>query len=71
MVGDYISCSLVSGKAVAVFAVGKAPSGGAAFDEAMYSTGGLTVTGGVLSAERYAGMPAAPQASNRRYLHTF
>jgi hypothetical protein len=71
MVGDYISCSLAGGKAVAIFAVGKAPSGGAAFDEAMYSAGGLTVTGGAVSAERYAGMPAAPQASNRRYLHTF
>jgi hypothetical protein len=71
MVGDYISCSITGGKAVAIFAVGRAPSGGAAFDEAMYSAGGLTVSGGALTAERYAGMPAAPRASLRRYLHTW
>jgi hypothetical protein len=46
MVGDYLSCSIVAGNAVAVFAVGKAPSGGKAFDEAMYSAGPLTITGG-------------------------
>ncbi len=46
MVGDYISCSVLSGKAYALFAVGAAPSGGAAFNESMYTAGGLAVSGG-------------------------
>jgi hypothetical protein len=46
MVGDYISCSVLSGKAYALFAVGAAPSGGAAFNESMYTAGGLSVGGG-------------------------
>jgi hypothetical protein len=46
MVGDYISCSIAAGKAVAVFAVGNSPAGGTAFDEAMYTAGPLTITGG-------------------------
>jgi hypothetical protein len=46
MVGDYISASVVNGKSVAVFAVGKAPSG-QAFNEAMYTvTGGLALRAG-------------------------
>ncbi|MGW2372664.1 sialidase family protein [Kitasatospora sp. NPDC001683] len=51
MVGDYLSTSVVNGKAVAIFAVGKAPTGGQAFDEAMYAVqGGLPVTGGAVRA---------------------
>ncbi|WP_316520054.1 exo-alpha-sialidase [Kitasatospora brasiliensis] len=47
MVGDYLSASVVDGLAVAVFAVGKAPAGGQAFDEAMYAVaGGLPVRAG-------------------------
>ncbi|WP_256725554.1 exo-alpha-sialidase [Streptomyces sp. IMTB 2501] len=46
MVGDYISTSVLSGKAVSVFAVGKTPAGGQAFDEALYTAGPLAVTGG-------------------------
>ncbi|WP_225095801.1 exo-alpha-sialidase [Streptomyces sp. CoH27] len=46
MVGDYLSTSVTNGKAVSVFAVGKAPAGGQAFDEALYTAGPLTVTGG-------------------------
>jgi hypothetical protein len=48
MVGDYISCSVVNGKGVALFAVGKAPTNGKAFDEAMYtvSGGGLALSAG-------------------------
>jgi hypothetical protein len=43
MVGDYISCSVVGGKSVAIFAVGKTPTNGQAFDEAMYAVpGGLS-----------------------------
>jgi hypothetical protein len=45
MVGDYISCSVIAGKGVALLAVGKTPSNGKAFDEAMYAVpGGLPVT---------------------------
>ncbi|WP_406470102.1 exo-alpha-sialidase [Streptomyces sp. NBC_01615] len=50
MVGDYLSTSVIGGKAVSVFAVGKAPTNGQAFDEALYTAGGLTVTGGSLAA---------------------
>lgn len=46
MVGDYISCSVLGGKAYALFAVGATPSGGAAFNESMYTADGLPVTGG-------------------------
>jgi hypothetical protein len=46
MVGDYISTSVVSGKSVAVFAVGKTPTNGQTFDEALYTAGGLNITGG-------------------------
>ena len=48
MVGDYISCSVVDGKGVALFAVGKTPTNGQAFDEAMYTAGPLAITGGAL-----------------------
>ncbi|MFG2143097.1 exo-alpha-sialidase [Streptomyces sp. NPDC048696] len=46
MVGDYISTSVVGGKAVAAFAVGKAPTNGQAFDEALYSAGPQPIAGG-------------------------
>jgi len=48
MVGDYISTSFSGGKAVTVFAVGKAPSS-AAFNEAMYSPGPLAVATSALT----------------------
>lgn len=52
MVGDYISCSILNdGKAFALFAVGKAPINGKAFNEAMYTAGGLLVRGGPVSGE--------------------
>jgi hypothetical protein len=65
MVGDYISCSISAGKAVSVFAVGKAPTNGKAFDEALYTAGPLAVTGGarhsvtgpVFTAARHASVP--------------
>jgi hypothetical protein len=44
MVGDYISTSFTGGTPVTVVAVGKAPSGGAAFDEAMYAVNGLSAS---------------------------
>ncbi|MET8539257.1 sialidase family protein [Kitasatospora sp. NPDC004799] len=47
MVGDYLSTSVLNGRAVAVFAVGRAPTDGRAFDEAMYAVaGGLPVRAG-------------------------
>jgi hypothetical protein len=49
MVGDYISTSIVGGRAWPVIAVATAPSG-SAFNEAMYvPTGGLPITGGARS----------------------
>jgi hypothetical protein len=51
MVGDYISCSVVNGKSVALVAIGKAPTNGQAFDEGMYTVGGgLAVRGGPVRA---------------------
>lgn len=63
MVGDYISSSVVNGNAFAVFAVGKAPSGGQAFDEAMYTAGGLATTGGSVQAQHATGHLTAPPAT--------
>ena len=48
MVGDYISTSVLAGKAYAIFAIGKAPTNGQAFDEGMYTAGGITTTGGTV-----------------------
>lgn len=51
MVGDYISTTILNGKTWPIFAVGKPPSGGFAFNEAMYTvSGGLTVAAGSNSA---------------------
>jgi len=50
MVGDYISCSILGGKAFSVFAIGKAPTNGQAFDEGIYTAGGLAISGGALLA---------------------
>ncbi|MDH6140404.1 hypothetical protein P3T35_002412 [Kitasatospora sp. GP30] len=51
MVGDYISCSVVNGRSVSVFAVGKTPTNGQAFDEAMYTVqGGLALRAGTTPA---------------------
>jgi hypothetical protein len=41
MVGDYISTSVIGGKAVSVLAVGKTPANGQAFGEGLYTVGGL------------------------------
>jgi hypothetical protein len=43
MVGDYISTSWLAGRAFGAFAVANPPSGGFAFDQALYvPSGGLT-----------------------------
>ncbi|MFE9555651.1 hypothetical protein ACFYMW_09895 [Streptomyces sp. NPDC006692] len=52
MVGDYMSTSVVNGKSVAVFAVGKTPTSGQAFDEALYTAGALSLTGGTVTSQQ-------------------
>jgi hypothetical protein len=59
MVGDYISTSIVGGRAWPTIAIANAPSGGV-FDEAMYvPTGGLAIAGGTLAATTRVAAPAA------------
>lgn len=53
MVGDYISTSFSAGKAFGIFAVGRPPSGGLAFDEGIYTT-----TPGVVAAASLASSSA-------------
>jgi hypothetical protein len=51
MVGDYISTSWMGGRAFGSFAVAQAPSGGFAFDQALYvPAGGLTAAAAASSA---------------------
>jgi hypothetical protein len=62
MVGDYMACSIVGGKAVAIFAIGKTPTNGEAFNEAMYTVGGgLSIIGG--SARAHTTGAALPQTT--------
>ena len=70
MVGDYISCSVVNGKSVALFAIGKAPTNGQTFDEAMYTmAGGLLVRGGPIRATT-APVYTAPAGITSRIIRT-
>ncbi|MFI2609125.1 sialidase family protein [Kitasatospora sp. NPDC018619] len=67
MVGDYLSTSVLHGRAVAVFAVGRAPADGQAFDEAMYAVeGGLPVRAGTVPAD--TGPVAFPPPARERHL---
>ena len=50
MVGDYIATAVSRGKAVSLFAVGKAAAADRAFNEAMYTASGLAITGGTAKA---------------------
>jgi hypothetical protein len=52
MVGDYISTSIVNGKAVSVFAVGRTPTNGQTFDEGLYTVGGLNVAAGTVRSQQ-------------------
>ncbi|MFF4566249.1 hypothetical protein, partial [Streptomyces sp. NPDC001435] len=62
--GDYLSTSVIGGRAVSVFAVGKTPTNGQAFDEALYTAGPLTVTGGSTPSTTHgAAAVAAPHRS--------
>lgn len=66
MVGDYVSCSVSGGRAFSIFAVGKPPTGGRAFNEAMYTAGGLPITGGsrqAVTGPIRPGRPATPDLS--------
>ena len=61
MVGDYISASFVGGKAYAPVAVALAPSGGVAYNEAMYVVPGGLGGGGQTPAEVFTGgSPVSP-----------
>jgi hypothetical protein len=50
MVGDYIATVIVHGRAFSIFAVGRAPVDRPKFNEAMYTAGGLAITGGTARA---------------------
>ncbi|HET7015954.1 MAG TPA: sialidase family protein [Streptosporangiaceae bacterium] len=66
MVGDYISCSISNGRAFSVFAVGKPAVAGHAFNEAMYTAGGLPMKGGshrAVSGPIRPGRPAKSELS--------
>jgi hypothetical protein len=63
MVGDYLSTSVIGGKAVSVFAVGKNPTGGQSFDEALYTAGPLTVTGGSVASSTHGASVVTPHRS--------
>jgi hypothetical protein len=64
MFGDYISTSILTGKAFPVIAVAKSPSGGL-FDEAMFApTGGLALAAGS-AAGAVAPADASPSEEGR------
>jgi hypothetical protein len=50
MVGDYIATSVLHGRAFSLFAVGKKAVSRRAFNEALYTVGGLPITGGPVKA---------------------
>ncbi|HET7474406.1 MAG TPA: sialidase family protein [Dermatophilaceae bacterium] len=65
MVGDYISTSWVGGRAYGAFAVAQAPSGGFAFDQAIYvPVGGLTAAAGGFVNTASGEHPVAAAASD-------
>jgi hypothetical protein len=64
MVGDYIATAVVHGKALSIFAVGKAAAAGRQFNEAMYTAGGLPITGGTAKAATGPVMSRAHQIAS-------
>ncbi len=70
MVGDYISASFLNGRSYPVFAVGVTPTGGAAFNEAMYTVvGGMAARGGSARSDTWTGannVAPTPQPSRAR-----
>jgi hypothetical protein len=69
MVGDYISTSIVGGKAVSAFAVGAAPSG-STLNQYLATGGPVTVTGGALRASADGAQPVTRDRVNRPTLPT-
>jgi len=69
MVGDYISTSIVGGKAVSAFAVGQAPSG-STLNQALSAGGPLAITGGALRASSVGAQPVTGVAPDRRSVPT-
>ncbi|MGW4528607.1 exo-alpha-sialidase [Amycolatopsis sp. NPDC004378] len=64
MVGDYISTSVIGGKAIGAFAVGQAPSG-SSLNQALNTGGPLAITGGTARASA-AGARTELSATARR-----
>ena len=64
-VGDYIGSAFAGGQAYAAFAVGAAPVGGKAYNEAMYTAGGLTARGGTVKSTASPVYSAASRTHNR------
>ncbi len=65
MVGDYISTSWIGGKAIGAFAVAKTPSGGFAFDQAIYVPAtGFTAAAGSFVATSSGDHPVPNAASD-------
>lgn len=61
MVGDYISCSVLNGSGVGLFAVGKLSNSTQPFNEAMnVVTGGIPVTGGTNAATQHKTVTGTP-----------
>lgn len=63
MVGDYISCSVIAGTAVSVFATATAP--GSTLNQPMSTAGPLTITGGALLASPAGANGAAAAATGQ------
>ncbi|WP_412543333.1 M28 family peptidase [Longispora sp. K20-0274] len=64
-IGNYSGGSVVNGKALGVYSAGKAPSG-TAYDQAIYATGPLDITGGSLAATPLAPRPLAVRGDYRQ-----
>jgi len=65
MVGDYISTSWMGGRAFGAFAVAKPPTGGFAFDQALYvPAGGLTASAGAFVNTAHGEQAVAGAASD-------
>ncbi|HVK23552.1 MAG TPA: S8 family serine peptidase [Actinokineospora sp.] len=65
-VGNYSGGSVVNGKAVGVFSLGKAPADGKAFDQAIYTGGPQPITGGALVAGGSGGVARAGTSGSQR-----
>lgn len=69
MVGDYIATAVMHGKALSIFAVGKAAAADRQFNEAMYTAGGLAITGGTAKAATGPVMSRAHQIAGSGVIH--